>query len=42
MYLYLEKIIEILKNCKTNIIHYTYDSFLLDVNKDEKNIVLSF
>ena len=39
--LILEKIIEIIKHCKTNIIHYTYDSFLLDVDKDEKDIVLS-
>jgi hypothetical protein len=29
--LILEKIIRILKNSKTRIIHYTYDSFLLDV-----------
>ena len=39
--LILEKIIKILKHCKTNIIHYTYDSFLLDVDKDEKDVVLS-
>ncbi len=39
--LILEKIIHLLKHCKTNIIHYTYDSFLLDVDKDEKDVVLS-
>ena len=39
--LILEKIIYLLKHCKTNIIHYTYDSFLLDVDKEEKYIVLN-
>jgi hypothetical protein len=39
--LILEEIIHLLKNCKTNIIHYTYDSFLLDVDKDEKYVVLN-
>ena len=39
--LILEEIIHLLKNSKTNIIHYTYDSFLLDVAKDEKYVVLS-
>jgi hypothetical protein len=39
--LILEKIIHILKHSKTRIIHYTYDSFLLDVSKDEKDIVQS-
>ena len=39
--LILEKIIRILKHNKTRIIHYTYDSFLLDVSKDEKDIVQS-
>jgi len=39
--LILEKIIHLLKHCKTNIIHYTYDSFLLDVDKEEKYIVLN-
>ena len=39
--LILEKIIKLLKNCKTKIIHYTYDSFLLDVSKDEKSIIKS-
>ena len=39
--LILEKIIKLLKHSKTRIIHYTYDSFLLDVNKDEKDIVQS-
>lgn len=35
----LEEIIRILKHCKTNIIHYTYDSFLLDVSKDDKAVI---
>ena len=39
--LILEKIIKVLKNAKTRIIHYTYDSFLLDVSKDEKDIIES-
>ena len=39
--LILEEIIHILKNSETKIVHYTYDSFLLDVSKDEKYIVLS-
>ena len=37
--LILEKIIKVLKNTKTRIIHYTYDSFLLDVSKDEKDVI---
>jgi hypothetical protein len=37
--LILEEIIRILKHCKTNIIHYTYDSFLLDVSKDDKAVI---
>jgi len=37
--LILEKIIRILKNSKTRIIHYTYDSFLLDVDKGERDVV---
>ena len=39
--LILEKMIGLLKDKKTKIIHYTYDSFLLDVNKDERDIVQS-
>ena len=39
--LILEEIIHLLKHCKTKIIHYTYDSFLLDVSKAEKYVVLS-
>ena len=39
--LILEEIIHLLKNCETNIIHYTYDSFLLDVSKDEKYVILN-
>ena len=39
--LILEEIIYLLKHCKTKIIHYTYDSFLLDVDKSEKYVVLS-
>ena len=39
--LILEEIIRILKNSKTRIVHYTYDSFLLDVSKDEKYVVLN-
>jgi len=39
--LILEKIIKLLKNSKTRIIHYTYDSFLLDVSKDEKDTIKS-
>ena len=37
--LILEDIIRILKEAKTKIIHYTYDSFLLDVDKTEKHLV---
>ena len=39
--LILEKIIKLLKNSKTRIIHYTYDSFLLDVDKSEKDVIKS-
>ena len=39
--LILEEMIHILKNSKTKIVHYTYDSFLLDVSKDEKYVILS-
>tara|TARA_R110000782_G_scaffold186107_1_gene276194 strand:- start:280 stop:1527 length:1248 start_codon:yes stop_codon:yes gene_type:complete len=39
--LILEKIINILKHCKTRIIHYTYDSFLLDVDQKEQDVVQS-
>lgn len=39
--LILEKIINILKHCKTRIIHYTYDSFLLDVSKNEQDVIQS-
>ena len=39
--LILEEIIRTLKHCETRIVHYTYDSFLLDVSKDEKYVVLS-
>jgi len=38
--LILEEIIRILKHCETRIVHYTYDSFLLDVSKEEKYVVL--
>jgi len=37
--LILEEIIKILKGKNTKIIHYTYDSFLLDVDKSEKEVV---
>jgi hypothetical protein len=37
--LILEKIISILKNKNTRIVHYTYDSFLLDVDKSEKDAI---
>jgi hypothetical protein len=37
--LILEKIISLLKNSKTRIIHYTYDSFLLDVDKKERGVI---
>jgi hypothetical protein len=37
--LILEKIISILKDKNTRIIHYTYDSFLLDVDKSEKEAI---
>jgi hypothetical protein len=39
--LILERIIRILKECKTRIVHYTYDSFLLDVSKGEKDTIES-
>ena len=39
--LILEEIIRTLKHCETRIVHYTYDSFLLDVSKGEKYVVLS-
>ena len=39
--LILEKIIKLLKHSKTRIVHYTYDSFLLDVNKSEKDLIKS-
>ena len=39
--LILEKIIKILKHSKTRIRHYTYDSFLLDVDKSEKDLIKS-
>ena len=39
--LILEKIIKLLKHSKTRIIHYTYDSFLLDVDKSEKDLIKS-
>ena len=37
--LILEKIIRLLKDKQTRIVHYTYDSFLLDVDKNEKDTV---
>jgi len=37
----LERIIKLLRNSKTRIIHYTYDSFLLDVDKSERDVVKS-
>lgn len=37
--LILEEIIKILKQAKTRIVHYTYDSFLLDVDKTEKHLI---
>jgi len=37
--LILEKIIKLLKHSKTRIVHYTYDSFLLDVDKSEKDLI---
>jgi len=37
--LILEDIIKILKSKNTKIIHYTYDSFLLDVDKTEKEVI---
>lgn len=37
--LILEEIIRELKESKTRIVHYTYDSFLLDVDKTEREIV---
>ena len=37
--LILEKIIALLKDKKTRIIHYTYDSFLLDVDRSEKTTI---
>jgi hypothetical protein len=39
--LILEKIIKLLKHSKTRIVHYTYDSFLLDVDKSEKDLIKS-
>ena len=39
--LILEKIIKLLKHSKTRIRHYTYDSFLLDVDKSEKDLINS-
>lgn len=39
--LILERIIGLLKNNKTRIIHYVYDSFLLDVDKNEQDAVKS-
>ena len=39
--LILEKMIGLLKDKKTKIIHYTYDSFLLDVNKEERDVIQS-
>lgn len=39
--LILEKIIKLLKHSKTRIRHYTYDSFLLDVDKSEKDLIKS-
>jgi hypothetical protein len=35
----LIKIIKLLKSKKTTIIHYVYDSFLFDVDKNEKNLI---
>ena len=37
--LILEEIIKIIKSKNTKIIHYTYDSFLLDVDKTEKDAI---
>ena len=37
--LILEEIIKIIKSKNTKIIHYTYDSFLFDVDKTEKDTV---
>jgi hypothetical protein len=39
--LILEKIIRLLKSNKTRIIHYTYDSFLFDVSREERDIIQS-
>jgi hypothetical protein len=35
----LKEIIKLLKNKKTTIIHYIYDSFLLDFSKEEKHLL---
>jgi hypothetical protein len=37
--LILEKIIRLLKSSKTRIVHYTYDSFLFDVSREERDII---
>lgn len=37
--LILEQIIRKIKDCNTRIVHYTYDSFLLDVDKTEKSTI---
>ncbi len=37
--LILLDIIKLLKNTKTQIVHYVYDSFLIDLSKDEKELV---
>ncbi len=39
--LIIEKIIRILRESETRLIHYTYDSFLLDVSKEEKDKIES-
>ena len=35
----LIKIIKLLQNTKTEIIHYVYDSFLFDVDRNEKSLL---
>ena len=35
----LLKIIKLLNNKKTEIIHYVYDSFLFDLDKNEKSLL---
>jgi len=35
----LWEIIKLLKNRKTKLILYTYDAFLLDVHKEEKEVI---